>query len=138
MYRILWIEDEGKIELSQFATPLRRAGYLVDIAADAAEAIRLLKEKRYDALIIDLVLPPGTGFETEEYYVGLELLRQIIHGEIKGISVYKPSQIMVFTVINDPGIHKRIRSYGVDRILHKRLTELTELKNWVDGILLSA
>ena len=121
----------------QYTTPLIRAGYSVDIAADAAEAIRLLKEKRYDALIIDLMLPGGTGFETEEYYVGLELLRQIIHGEIKGSSVYKPSQIMVFTEINNPEVHGRIRSYGVDRILNKSSTGVTELKEWVDGLLLS-
>jgi len=81
--RILWIEDEAKIELIQYKTPLVRAGYSVDIASDATEAIELLRQKKYDALIFDLIFPCGDEFATKEDYVGLELLKRLVKKKSK-------------------------------------------------------
>jgi CheY-like chemotaxis protein len=134
MKRILWIEDEGKIELVQYKAPLVREGYAVDIASNATEAIQLLREKRYDAIIIDLIFPCGDEFETNEYYVGLELLKQLVKQEIDGVEKYDPAKIMVFTVVNDSGAHDQIKELGVKTILAKRLNELDDLKNCVDEL----
>jgi CheY-like chemotaxis protein len=135
MKKILWIEDEGKVELIQFKTPLVRGGYSVDIASNATEAVQFLKEKEYDALIFDLIIPCGDEFETEEYYVGLELLRRLIKNEIKDVhKKYDPARIMVFTVINSSDIHEEIKALGVKTILAKRLNELADLKNCVDEL----
>ena len=134
MKRILWIEDEGKIELVQYKAPLVRGGYAVDIASDATEAVQLLIEKRYDAIIFDLIFPCGDEFETDEYYVGLELLRRLIKQEIKGVDKYDPTKIMVFTVVNDSEVHDKIKELGVQTILGKRLNELEDLKNCVDEL----
>ncbi|NIM17368.1 MAG: hypothetical protein GTO45_35630 [Candidatus Aminicenantes bacterium] len=136
MRKILWIEDEGKIELIQYKTPLVRGGYSVDIASNATEAVQFLREKEYDALIFDLIIPCGDEFETEEYYVGLELLRRLIKNEIKDVrKKYNPARIMVFTVINAPDVEEEIRELGVKTILGKRLNELSDLKNCVDELL---
>lgn len=135
MERILWIEDEGKIELIQFKRPLVREGYSVDIASDATEAVQLLKEKRYDALVFDLIIPCGENFESDEYYVGLDLLKKLINEKINGIVKYDPSQIMVFTVVNAPDAHKKIKDLGVETISVKSRTELTDLKEQVDALL---
>ena len=94
MKRILWIEDEGKIELIQYKAPLVRGGYAVDIVSNATEAVQLLKEKRYDAIIFDLIFPCGDEFETDEDYVGLELLRRLVKQEIEGVEKYDPAKIM--------------------------------------------
>jgi CheY-like chemotaxis protein len=134
MKRILWIEDEGKIELVQYKAPLVRGGYAVDIASNATEAVQLLREKRYDAIIFDLIFPCGDEFETEEYYVGLELLRRLVKQEIEGVEKYDPAKIMVFTVINDSEVHDQIKELGVRTILAKRLNELDDLKNCVDEL----
>ena len=134
MRKILWIEDEGKIELIQYKAPLFRAGYAVDIASNATEAIQLLREKGYDAIIFDLIFPCGDGFETKEIYVGLELLKRLIKQEIEGVGKYDPAKIMVFTVVNDSKIHDQIKELGVKTILGKRLNELDDLKNCVDGL----
>lgn len=135
MRKVLWIEDEGKIELIQYKTPFVRGGYSVDIAADATEAVQLLQKKKYDAIIFDLNIPCGDEFETGEYYVGLELLKQLLKGKIQGISKYDPTRIMVFTVVNAPDVEEEIRKLGVKTILGKRLNELDDLKNCVDELL---
>lgn len=132
--RILWIEDEGKIELIQYKTPLVRGGYAVDIASNATEAIQLLREKRYDAIIFDLIIPCGDEFDTQEYYVGLELLKRLVNREIDGVDKYDTTKIMVFTVINSPDVHNQIKDLGVQTILGKRLNELDDLKNCIDEL----
>jgi DNA-binding NarL/FixJ family response regulator len=136
MKRILWIEDEAKVELIQFKKPLVRAGNLVDIASDATKAIQLLREKEYDALIFDLIIPQGPNFKTDEFYVGLGLLKEVLDGKIDGVAKYKPSKVMVFSVVNDPKVHKKIkRDLGVETILIKSLNRLTDLKDRVDKLL---
>ena len=134
MKRILWIEDEGKIELIQYKDPLVRGGYAVDIASNATEAVQLLREKRYDAIIFDLIFPCGEEFETDEYYVGLELLRRLVKQEIENVEKYDPTKIMVFTVVNDSEVQDQIKELGVQTILAKRLNELDDLKNCVDEL----
>jgi CheY-like chemotaxis protein len=134
MKKILWIEDEGKIELIQYKAPLVRAGYAVDIASNATEAVQLLREKRYDAIVFDLIFPCGDGFETNEIYVGLELLKRLLKQEIEGVGKYDPTKIMVFTVVNDSKVQEQIKELDVKTILGKRLNELDDLKNCVDKL----
>ena len=131
---ILWIEEEGKIELIQYKTPLIRGGYSVDIASDATDAVQLLKGKKYDVIVFDLIIPCGTGFETDEYYVGFELLRRLVAGEIQQVEKYPPSRIMAFTAVNDPEIREKMKNLGIGTILNKRLNELPDLKNCVDEL----
>lgn len=134
MKRILWIEDEGKIELIHYKTALVRGGYAVDIASDATEAVHLLREKKYDAIIFDLNIPCGTEFETDKPYVGLELLRRLIEKKFENLGEYDPAKMMVFTVVNETDVLSEIQNLGVKSIINKRLTELPDFKNYVDRL----
>ena len=134
MRRILWVEDEGKIELIPYKAPLVRGGYSVDIASDATEAVQLLRDKKYDAIIFDLIIPCGDEFETQEYTVGLALLKRLIKGEINGVDKFNPGRIMIFSVLYDPFTYKEIKELGVKTILGKQLNDLEDLKNCVDGL----
>jgi two-component system, OmpR family, KDP operon response regulator KdpE len=58
--RILVVDDEAQI-LRALKTSLRAAGYEVDTAADAAGALAAAAAHPPDAVILDLVLPDGTG-----------------------------------------------------------------------------
>jgi two-component system, OmpR family, KDP operon response regulator KdpE len=60
--RILVVDDEPQI-LRALETSLRAAGYEVDTAADAAGALMAAGSHPPDAVILDLVLPDGTGTE---------------------------------------------------------------------------
>lgn len=60
--RVLVVEDEQAV-----ATGLRRAlggeGYKVDHARDGAEGLDLALGRRYDVIILDLMLPKVNGFQ---------------------------------------------------------------------------
>ena len=59
--QILVIEDEKKT--TAFLTKgLREAGYKVDVAEDGELGLRLARAKRYDLLIIDVMLPKKDGW----------------------------------------------------------------------------
>ena len=58
--RILVVDDERQI-LRALSTSLRAAGYTVDTAETAATALAAAAMRPPDAVILDLVLPDGTG-----------------------------------------------------------------------------
>ena len=58
--RILVVDDERQI-LRALSTSLRAAGYTVDTAATAATALTAAAMRPPDAVILDLVLPDGSG-----------------------------------------------------------------------------
>jgi len=120
--------------LRPYKTALVRGGYTVDIASDATEAVQFLRGKKYDAIIFDLFIPCGTEFETDTFYVGLELLRRLIEKKFENIDEYDPAKMMVFTVVNESDVISEIQNLGVKSILNKRLTELPDFKNYVDKL----
>ena len=112
-----------------YKVPMVRAGYVVDIAESVTEAVELLKIADYDVLIIDLLLPEGEAFEGKEEYPGI---RMIEIAKEKGI---RTERMMVMTVVNDKGVHERIRELGVKKIVVKSLMDVGDLKKNVDELL---
>jgi two-component system KDP operon response regulator KdpE len=60
--RVLVVDDEPQI-LRALETNLRGAGYEVDTAATAEDALSAAASRRPEAVILDLLLPDGTGTE---------------------------------------------------------------------------
>ncbi len=60
--RILVVDDEEPIR-ALLEDALRVEGYAVDSAADATEALSLVKEHLYDAAILDFALPDMNGVQ---------------------------------------------------------------------------
>jgi CheY-like chemotaxis protein len=80
MKTILLVEDDPFV-VDIYTTKLESAGFSVEAAEDAEEAIRKLKEKKPDLMILDIVLPNIDGWELlkkvrEE--MGLEDLKVIV------------------------------------------------------------
>ena len=130
MVRILWIEEEAKTSLLHFKIPLVRAGYIVDIAESVTEAIELLKEIKYDILIIDLLLPEERKFRKMPDYPGIELAK-VAKKEFN----IDTNKMMILTVVKDKGVHERIRKLGVKKIVVKSLMDVDDLKKNVDELL---
>jgi CheY-like chemotaxis protein len=61
--RIL-IVDDVLIEVTAFEELLSREGYLVDIALSGEKAVEMVKQKKYDIVFIDMVMPGMNGIET--------------------------------------------------------------------------
>ena len=62
MPTVLVIEDDDAIRvlISALCT---RLGLNVELAADGAEGVALIRKRSYDALLLDLMLPKVNGFE---------------------------------------------------------------------------
>ena len=60
--QILVVDDDPSIR-TLLRLIAERRGLSVDLAADGAEALQLLEERRYDLAIIDLMMPRVNGYE---------------------------------------------------------------------------
>ena len=62
MSRILIVEDEARIA-SFLRKGLRASGFVTEVAADGGQALRLLRSRGFDLLVLDLGLPDMDGFD---------------------------------------------------------------------------
>lgn len=62
MANILVVDDEPDV-LEALARALRLAGYTVSRAANSAEALELAKERAFDLVVLDYIMPSMTGIE---------------------------------------------------------------------------
>ncbi|MBD1207705.1 MAG: response regulator transcription factor [Ignavibacteria bacterium] len=61
MNRILLIEDETQVA-AFIKQGLSEQSFVVDVATTGAEGEQMMREKEYDALIVDVMLPRKSGF----------------------------------------------------------------------------
>jgi two-component system, NtrC family, response regulator HydG len=66
MAKLLLAEDHASTRTTMGGL-LRAAGHEVDVASSGVEAVLLLKQKAYDLLVTDLMMPEGTGFEVIQH-----------------------------------------------------------------------
>ena len=62
MTAILVVEDEQGIR-ETVAYRLRREGWEVDEADDARRAVEAVRDREYDVVVLDLILPDGSGLD---------------------------------------------------------------------------
>lgn len=66
MYRILVVEDEESIaDMVQLC--LKKNGYGCDIALDGNTAGEMIEQKRYDLILLDIMLPDIDGYDLLDY-----------------------------------------------------------------------
>lgn len=64
--RVLVVDDDAPIR-QLVGTVLRREGFHVDQAHDGQEAIEALQGAKYDAIVLDLMMPRVSGYEVLDY-----------------------------------------------------------------------
>lgn len=64
--KVLIVDDDAPIR-QLVGTVLRREGYAVDLAHDGQEAIDALRVSRYDAIVLDLMMPRVSGYEVLDF-----------------------------------------------------------------------
>jgi CheY-like chemotaxis protein len=98
---ILVIEDDPRDQRDLVAA-LTAAGYAVELATTGAQALARCRERKFDAITLDLLLPDLTG---------LELLAQI-----RADSLNREVPVIVITVVAERGA---VAGFAVQDILQK-------------------
>ena len=60
--RILVVDDE-RLNRILLSTNLQEAGYRVETAQDGQQALRMLREQSFDAVLLDLIMPKMDGYQ---------------------------------------------------------------------------
>lgn len=88
--KVLWIEDDAFNELGMLATPVHLSGeFELDYAVSATEAVHRLRACEYDAVVVDVRIPPGddqrwvniyydAGASNKAAQLGVHLLTNIL------------------------------------------------------------
>jgi len=88
--KALWIEDGARFDLPYLAAPIYMDGqYDLIVAENVADSISQLQSKEFDAIIVDIRLPPGddpewaglykeAGYDKVAARLGLKLLYSIL------------------------------------------------------------
>ncbi len=127
---VLWIEDSARFELRSLVGPLLFSGkYDFNLAEDVTSAMHFLRVKEYNAVIVDIRLPPGIDPEWRRHYresgankvqsqLGLKLLYWLlgknpsIHSETPPAWI-KPQNIGVFSVESQKEIQANLDELGI-------------------------
>jgi DNA-binding response OmpR family regulator len=62
MKKILLIEDDSFL-IDIYTTKLKESGFSVEVASEGEEAIRKVKEGKFDLVLLDIVLPKVDGWD---------------------------------------------------------------------------
>lgn len=111
--RILFIEDD-RFLLEQLQIALE--DYEIVPAFSPEKGMELLEEMNFDAVLLDIMMPPPDDIDAELVgygrTTGVEICRRIRY--------MKPDlPIVILSVVRDPGILNRINDAGADEIINK-------------------
>ena len=98
---VLVIEDDPE-DQDRIVTALVGAGYAVDTAATGAQAMRAVRERRYDAITLDLILPDTHGFALLAEIRRVPGLAQVPVVVISVVSAQATGAIVVHATLQKP------------------------------------
>ncbi len=64
--RILVVDDDETLR-SVLSNELKNEGYIVETAADGDEAIKIVKQRKFDLALLDIKMPGVDGFQVLQY-----------------------------------------------------------------------
>lgn len=74
---IVLIVDDNEDNRNVLSRRLKRQGYLVDMAENGVQALRMLKQDDFDLVLLDIMMPEMNGYQVLEYMKGHPDLRDI-------------------------------------------------------------
>lgn len=145
MAEILVVEDDAGLNRGITLT-LAKEGYFVDSASCIKEADELIKKKRYDLTICDIMLPDGSGLEfgagmrktTNGYLIYLTAMdteADMVNGYEAGADDYltKPFSLMVL-VSKVAALMRRMGRHAPERLYSGDImVSLKDMNVWKDG-----
>lgn len=74
---ILLVEDYPVIQ-DLYADALKKEGFSVDVVSDGGDALEKVKDKEYDFIVLDLLLPETSGIEFMESFENPEQTKVVV------------------------------------------------------------
>lgn len=115
MSKILLFDDEEDL-LMDLSLLLEDHDFKVVCARSVSEALDLIEIEDFDAVLLDMQMPPSKNMVAES----------VDHGRTTGIAVAelmkakKPDILIVaLTVVSEPSIHERMKKVGISAIIQK-------------------
>lgn len=105
--RVLVVEDEKRLADS-LRRGLEREGFAIDVALDGNEGLWLAKENRYDAVVLDIMLPGRNGYQ--------------VCAQLREAGVWSP--ILMLTAKHGEMDHAEALDTGADDFLTKPFSYL--------------
>ena len=102
--KLLLIEDDKDLS-HMYAKKFSNAGWITTISHDGAEGIQKAKEKAFDIIVLDLMLPGISGVDV------LEILRS----DSRTVKV----PVVIYTNFGDNFNREKCLSYGADEFVLK-------------------
>ncbi len=100
--------DDNRFVLEMYADEFRTEGFNADIAVGAAEALRKIRDNRYQAIIIDLLMVAVDG---------VALLEKMKEGKLG-----EGALLILLTNSDDPDKISKAKELGVTLVLRKLST----------------
>lgn len=132
--RVLFVDEEDW-SVTPYFDKLRDQRIAVDHAMGVDEAIYSLGEKKYDLLILDIMMPPGKmiGLDVEPREAGVELLRKIRRNDLPDMKTSPAVPVIVLTAVTDQKILDALREFHVKELFQKP----AKFDNLIDKVLSS-
>ncbi|MEO8200630.1 MAG: response regulator [Gemmatimonadota bacterium] len=114
------VADDDPVTLQVLGTGLRHAGYKVVIAMDAMQTVMVAHRTKPDAIVLDVMMPGGTGFDV-----------------LKKLKVSSETQLIPVIAISglpDPGLEEKVKDLGADYFLPKPI-HIPDLTQALDKLL---
>ncbi|MEJ2719603.1 MAG: response regulator [bacterium] len=139
--KVLVVDDEAEFA-DVIAERMRARGYEVDTAGNGTDGLEKIKDKEYDAVLLDLNMPGLDGMETMKRMLGHDNRLQIIiltgYGSVqKGVDAVKqgavdflekPADIDALTGKIDEAYERRVAFFEED--IEKKMSDLLKRRGW--------
>lgn len=99
------LADDDKVQTMMLSSQLRAKGYSVAAAYDATYAFMVAMKSPPDAVVLDILMPGGTG-------------RAVLE-RLKGSSRTMQIPVVVLSGIHDPNVVNEVMTLGAFEYLHK-------------------
>ena len=99
------IADDDPVTVQMLSGLLEGGGFEVEVAFDAMQAVMKAMRKPPDAVILDIGMPGGGGFQVLQ--------------RLKAITKMKAIPVIVVTALDDPALPARVRALGANEFLKK-------------------
>ena len=137
-YKVLWIEDEAFMQVDHSTGPLLLTRkYDLNVALNVSDAVEQIKNIEFDAVIVDIRLPPGMDPDWEALFInsgdkkssarlGIQLPFSLLKPGKASIKLEKipswisPAKFGVFTVESEREVKNELKKLRIDCFQQKK------------------